>query len=97
MTGANREKFQAVVILLLRKMGKISQRSISRLTMRKLNKQRLKLLGVTIDHQLSLSEHVKHISVKSRQKIGVLLRMKNLIPEKAKLHILKTKLIFYHI
>ena len=53
----------------------------------------LKLLGVTIDHQLSFSEHVKHISVKSSQKIGVLLRMKNLIPENAKLHIFKTNIL----
>ena len=53
----------------------------------------LKLLGVTIDHQLFFSELVKHISVKSSQKIGVLLGMKNLIPEKAKLHIFKTNIL----
>ena len=41
---------------------------------------------------MSFSEHVKH-SVKSSQKIGVLLRMKNLIPEKAKLHIFKTNIL----
>ena len=61
--------------------------------MRKSDKRHLKLLGVTIDHQLFFSEHVKHISVKSNQKIGVLLRMKNLIPEKAKLHIFKTNIL----
>ena len=56
----------------------------------------LKLSGVAIDHQLSFSEHVKHISVKAGQKIGVLLRMKHLIlesPEKAKLHIFKTDIL----
>jgi len=53
----------------------------------------LKLSGVNIDHQLSFSEHVKFISVKSSQKIGVLLRLKNLIPEKAKLHIFKTSIL----
>ena len=31
----------------------------------------LKLLGVNIDHQPSFSEHVKCISLKSSQKIGV--------------------------
>ena len=61
--------------------------------MRKSDNRHLKLLGVTIDHQLFFSEHVKHISVKSSQKIGVLLRMKNLIPEKAKLHIFKTNIL----
>ena len=53
----------------------------------------LKLLGVNIDHQLSFSEHVKFISVKSSPKIGGLLRLKNLIPEKAKLHIFKTSIL----
>ena len=53
----------------------------------------LKLLGVNIDHQLSFSEHVKCISVNSSQKIGGLLRLKNLIPEKAKLYIFNTSIL----
>ena len=53
----------------------------------------LKLSGVTIDHQLFFSEHIKQISVKSSQKFGVLLRMKNLIPEEVKLHMFQTNIL----
>jgi hypothetical protein len=53
----------------------------------------LKLLGVNIDDKLSFSEHIKSISVKSSQKISVLMRLKNLIPEKAKLHLFKSAIL----
>ena len=90
---ANKEKFQAMHVI-TKKRGqdlpkihlKVDNEEIEQTTC-------LELLGVTTDHQLSFSEHVKHISVKSSQKIGVLLRMKNLIPEKAKLHIFKTNIL----
>ena len=90
---ANKEMFQAMVVT--KKKGqdipkiylKVDNEEIEQTTC-------LKLLGVTIDHQLFFSEHVlKDISVKSSQKIGVLLRMKNLTPEKAKLHIFKTNIL----
>ena len=88
---ANKEKFQAMVIT--KKIGQdlpkihleVDNEEFEQMTC-------LKLLGVTTDHQLSFSERAKH-SYKSSQKIGVLLRMKNLIPEKAKLHIFKTNIL----
>ena len=88
---ANKEKFQAMVIT--KKIGQDLPKIHLEVNEEIEQMTCLKLLGVTTDHQLSFSEHVKHISDKSSQKIGVLLRMKNLIPEKAKLHIFKTNIL----
>ena len=89
--SANKEKFQAIVI-------RNREKDISKICLKVDNEEieqttLLKLLGVNIDHQLSFSEHVKFSSVKSSQKIGVPLRLKNFIPEKAKLHIFKTSIL----
>ena len=89
--SANKEKFKAIVI-------RNREKDISKICLKVDNEEieqttLLKLLGVNIDHQLSFSEHVKFSSVKSSQKIGVLLRLKNFIPEKAKLHIFKTSIL----
>ena len=88
---ANKEKFQAMVI-------KNRGRDIPNMCFKVENEEieqtkLLKLLGVNIDHQLSFSEHVKCISLKSSQKIGVLSRLKNLIPERAKLYLFKTSIL----
>jgi len=87
---ANKGKFQAMVI---RSRGKDISKICLKADNEEIEQTLLKLLGVNIDHQLSFSEHVKFISVKSSQKIGGLLRLKNLIPEKAKLHIFKTSIL----
>ena len=49
----------------------------------------LKLLGVTIDSKLNFSEHINMICKIAGQKIGVLMRLRNLIPTNAKLMLLK--------
>ena len=61
--SANKEKFQAIVIRNREKdiwkiCLNVDNEEIEQTTL-------LKLLGVNIDHQLSFSEHVKFISVKS--------------------------------
>ena len=40
----------------------------------------LKLLGVCIDNNLRFDEHISSISKKSAQRVGVLMRLRNLIP-----------------
>lgn len=45
----------------------------------------MKLLGIIIDDKLNFSEHVKTIAVQVRRLVGVIMRLRNLIPEKAKL------------
>ena len=42
----------------------------------------LKLLGVTIDSKLNFTDHISSICKKSSQRIGVLMRLRNLIPTK---------------
>jgi hypothetical protein len=40
----------------------------------------LKLLGVTIDYRMNFNEHINNVCKKASQRIGVLMRLKNLIP-----------------
>ena len=53
----------------------------------------LKLLGVTIDSELNFSEHINKICKKASQKIGILMKLKNLIPTNAKLVLFKTAIL----
>ena len=53
----------------------------------------LKLLGVTIDSRLNFSEHVKSACQKTSQRIAVLMRLRNLIPIKAKLQLYKAAVL----
>ena len=53
----------------------------------------LKLLGVTIDSDLNFSQHVSVVCKKESQKIGVINRLKNLIPTHAKLQLYKAAIL----
>jgi len=55
----------------------------------------LKLLGVTIDSKLNFTDHVSSICKKASQTIGVLVRLGNLIPTKAKLVLFKSAVLPY--
>ena len=44
----------------------------------------LKLLGACIDNNLGFDEHISSISRKSSQRVGVLMRLRNLIPTQTK-------------
>ena len=48
---------------------------------------KLTIFGVTIDDKLTFSYHIKDISKRASQKVGVLLRLRNLIPCSAKLQL----------
>ena len=50
---------------------------------------KLSLLGVSIDCYLNFSNHINSITKKASQRIGVLIRLKNLIPTAAKLQLYK--------
>ena len=52
--------------------------------------QEIKLLGVMLDVNLQFSEHIKQIWTKTSRRIGVLSRLRNLIPTTARLTIYKT-------
>ena len=52
-----------------------------------------KLLGVIIDKDLNFSQHISEVCITTSKMIGVLQRLKNLIPMNAKLRIYKTNLV----
>ena len=55
----------------------------------------LKLLGVCIDNNLRFDEHVSSISKKSAKRVGVLMRLRNLIPTQTKLQLYKAAVLPY--
>jgi len=55
----------------------------------------LKLLGVSIDNDLRFDEHINTICTKSSQRVGVLMRLRNLIPTSTKLQLFKGAILPY--
>ena len=53
----------------------------------------LELLGVTIDCGLNFNLHISNVCKKASQRIGVIMRLRNLIPTKAKLHLFKAAIL----
>ena len=53
----------------------------------------IKLLGVNIDSDLNFSNHIREVCIKSSQQIGVLTRLRNLIPTPAKLQLFKAAIL----
>ena len=45
------------------------------------NTSQIKLLGVEIDDKLNFTSHISNTCIKASQKVGVLLRLRNLIPK----------------
>ena len=53
----------------------------------------LKLLGVTLDDKLNYSLHVSDICKKASKKVGVLVRLRKMIPREAKLQLYKSAIL----
>ena len=53
----------------------------------------LELLGVTIDCGLNFNLHISDVCKKGSQRIGVIMRLRNLIPTEAKLHVFKAAIL----
>ena len=55
----------------------------------------MKLLGIIIDDKLNFSGHVKTIAVKIGRLVGVIIimRLRNIIPEKVKLQLYRTAIL----
>ena len=56
-------------------------------------KNNIILLGVVLDSELNFSEHITSICKKASQRIGVLMRLRNLIPMKSKLILYKSAIL----
>ena len=59
------------------------------------NVENIRLLGVTIDSKFTFTDHISTICKKASQRIGVLMRLRNLIPTKAKLMLFKSAVLLY--
>ena len=57
--------------------------------------EKLNILGVTIDSKLNFNHHINNMCKKASQRIGVLMRLKNLIPTEAKLQLYKAAILPY--
>ena len=55
--------------------------------------EKLNLLGVTIDCKLNFNHHINNVCKKASQRIGVLLRLKTLIPTEAKLQLYEAAIL----
>ena len=56
---------------------------------------KITILGVNSDDKLTFSAHIKDISKRASKKVGVLLRLRNLIPCSAKLQLYKSGILPY--
>ena len=56
---------------------------------------RIKLLGVTTDDQLNFNIHINEICKRASQRVGVMMRLKKLIPTNAKLTLHKSAILPY--
>ena len=61
----------------------------------KMSMENLKLLGLTIDCGLNFDVHISNVCKKASQRIGVIMRLRNLIPTEAKLHLYKAAILFH--
>ena len=53
----------------------------------------LRLLGVTTDKRMVFNKHINNICKKAGQRVGVIMRLKNLIPTNAKLQLFKSSIL----
>ena len=53
----------------------------------------LKILGVNFDNTIDFSKHISDICIKCSQKVGVIMRLRKLIPTTAKLQLYKSAIL----
>ena len=83
----NQDKFQSMS---LGPMHKNKEMNISMMNKGIERKSEMKLLGVSIDENLNFSDHIRGICSKGPKKVGVLMRLTNMLPTIAKLRICKS-------
>ena len=90
---ANRDKFQALTIN-PRNVDTNSQSRNIHIDGQVINNtDHIKLLSVYIDESINFSTHISQLSKKASRKVGVLMRLRNLIPCSAKLTIYKSSIL----
>ena len=53
----------------------------------------MKLFGGSIDDKLNFTEHIRNVCTKASQGVGVIFRLRNLIPTDTKLNLYKTAIL----
>ena len=53
----------------------------------------LKLLGITIDSKMNFNDHISTVCKKASQRVGVIMRLRNLTPTAAKLQLYKSAIL----
>ena len=90
---ANIDKFQSLTIN-PRNIDADNKSNVLIIDDHKINKtEHIKLLGVYIDESLNFTKHTSETCTKASQKVGVLVRLRNLIPCQAKLIPYKTAIM----
>ena len=87
----NHSKYQ--VILMTKHKSDIAEVDIDNHKLGQMNQ--MKLLGVTLDKELNFSNHVSTICKNTSERIGVLMRLRKLIPTTAKLYTYKAAIMPY--
>ena len=87
MLKGNYSKYKTMA---MQKKGEITNLSMSIQGSEIESTEKLSLLGVTIDNKLNFNHHINNVCKKASQRIGVLMRLKNLIPTEAKLQFYRT-------
>ena len=89
---ANPDKFQSLTIN-PRNIDPDKKSSVLTISNEIMKTEQIKLLGVNIDENLNFTQHISEIYTKASQKVGVLMRLRNLIPCQAKLILCKTAIM----
>ena len=90
---ANIDKFQSLTIN-PRNIDADNKSNVLIIDDHKINKtEHIKLLGVNIGESLNFTKHISETCTKASQKVGVLVRLRNLMPCQAKLILYKTAIM----
>ena len=92
---ANPDKFQSLNIYPWKLDKNKSDKTLRINDLDIVNTELIKLLGVHIDENLNFTEHICKLCIKASQNVGVLSRLRNLIPCKAKLLLYKSFILPY--
>ena len=88
---ANKDKYQAMVIRENKPNDKEIEVKVNEMEIEQTSS--MKLLGVSIDDRLNFTEHIKNVSTRASQRVGVIFRLRNLIPTETKLLLYKTAIL----
>ena len=89
---ANPEKFQSLFVN-PRNIDAANCDSALNIDNQQIKKTEVKLQGVYIDENLNIAGHISDVCIRASQKIGVLVRLCNLIPCNAKLTLYKSGIL----